>query len=82
MALLSWLEQEERTTAGRNRMLTIRALTAAAAPWTRQPHLDVQQRERPAAVCGRAAVSPARVRSRITARSRGPRCQGDATTVA
>ena len=26
-ALLCWLEQAERTTAGRNRMLTIRALT-------------------------------------------------------
>ena len=26
-ALLCWLEQEERKTAGRNRMLTIRALT-------------------------------------------------------
>ena len=29
-ALLSWLEQEERTTAGRNRMRTIRALTKTA----------------------------------------------------
>ena len=29
-ALLSWLEQEERTTAGRNRMHTIRALTKTA----------------------------------------------------
>ena len=29
-ALMSWLEQEERTTAGRNRMRTIRALTKTA----------------------------------------------------
>ena len=29
-ALLSWLEQEERKTAGRNRMLMIRALTKTA----------------------------------------------------
>ena len=29
-ALLSWLEQEERKTAGRNRMRTIRALTKTA----------------------------------------------------
>ena len=29
-ALLSWLEQEERKTAGRDRMLTIRALTKTA----------------------------------------------------
>ena len=29
-ALLAWLEQEELKTAGRNRMLTIRALTKTA----------------------------------------------------
>ena len=29
-ALLYWLEQEERKTAGRNRILTIRALTKTA----------------------------------------------------
>ena len=30
VALLSWLEQEERKTAGRNRMFTIWALTKTA----------------------------------------------------